>query len=147
MIRAYSNTDKPRIIELLKQNTPDYFDVSETSDLITYLDHAVEDYFVYESDSEIIGAGGLNYFPSEKSARMSWDIIAPKYHGQGIGKQLVQYRLKHLSTKTNIEHIMVRTTQMAYRFYEKMGFELERIEKDFWAAGFDLYQMKMNNKT
>jgi ribosomal protein S18 acetylase RimI-like enzyme len=40
--------------------------------------------------------------------------------------------------------IIVRTSQLAYKFYQKVGFELEKTEKDFWAKGFDLYQMKMN---
>jgi ribosomal protein S18 acetylase RimI-like enzyme len=37
---------------------------------------------------------------------------------------------------------MVRTSQHAWRFFEKMGFELQKTEKNFWAPGFDLYQMK-----
>ena len=39
----------------------------------------------------------------------------------------------------------LRTTQLAFQFYEKMGFELDKTKKDFWAKGFDLYQMKMKN--
>jgi hypothetical protein len=38
----------------------------------------------------------------------------------------------------------VRTTQLTDQFYAKMGFQLERTEKDFWAKGLDLYQMRMN---
>jgi hypothetical protein len=46
MIRKYSNTDKPAVIVLLKQNTPKYFDFSEEKDFENYLDNEVEDYFV-----------------------------------------------------------------------------------------------------
>jgi hypothetical protein len=42
---------------------------------------------------------------------------------------------------------MVRTSQVAYQFYQKAGFDLEKIEKDFWAKGFDLYQMKFKNSS
>jgi ribosomal protein S18 acetylase RimI-like enzyme len=41
----------------------------------------------------------------------------------------------------NITTIMVRTSQLAYKFYEKNGFILKEIEKDYWAKGFDLYSM------
>ncbi|MHA7057839.1 hypothetical protein ACWGOQ_0011500 [Aquimarina sp. M1] len=34
---------------------------------------------------------------------------------------------------------VVRTSQFASKFYEKMGFALVKIEKDFWVDGFDLY--------
>ena len=37
------------------------------------------------------------------------------------------------------------TSQHAYQFYEKMGFELEKIEKEYWAKNFDLYIMQTRN--
>ena len=147
MIREYSNNDKSKTIELLRQNTPEYFASSEEVDYEKYLENEIEDYFVYEENSTIIGAGGINYLWDEKIARISWDIIDSKNQGKGIGKKLIQHRINHLNKKPNIELIIVRTTQLVYRFYEKMGFELEKIEKDFWAKGFDLYHMKMDNKT
>jgi len=42
--------------------------------------------------------------------------------------------------------VMVRTTQLMYRFCQKSGFELIKTEKDFWAEGFDLYQMELKIK-
>ena len=146
MIRKYSNSDKPKIIELLRKNTPEYFDSSEEKDFENYLDNELEDYFVYEMNSEIIGAGGINYFTEQKLARISWDMIEPNLQGNGIGKKLTQYRINHINKNPKIELIVVRTTQLVYKFYEKMGFKLEKVEKDFWAKNFDLYQMQMRNK-
>ena len=147
MIRAYSNMDKTGVIDLLKKNTPAYFDFSEETDLKNYLENEIEDYFVCEKNNKIIGAGGINYFQKERLARISWDIVDPDYQGKGIGQKLVQHRIKHISKKQHIEFIVVRTTQLVYPFYQKMGFELEKIEKDFWAKNYDLYQMTMHNKT
>jgi ribosomal-protein-alanine N-acetyltransferase len=96
MIRVYSIKDQLNVIQLLRQNIPEYFDPSEERDFIKYLDTELEDYFVYEINSEIMGAGGINYFLEEKMARISWDLIAPKSHGRGIGKKLTQYRINHL---------------------------------------------------
>ncbi|MDO6759721.1 GNAT family N-acetyltransferase [Tamlana sp. 2_MG-2023] len=146
MIRKYINKDRHQVIELLRQNTPKYFASSEETDFENYLKNEVEDYFVYEQHSQIIGAGGINYFPTKKTARISWDMIHPNYHGKGIGKALTLYRINHLLENQNIEFIVVRTTQLAFQFYEKLGFKLIRIEKDFWAENFDLYEMKMPNK-
>jgi ribosomal-protein-alanine N-acetyltransferase len=146
MIRRYSYKDKSRVIELLRLNTPEYFDPSEQKDFENYLDKELEDYFVYEENNIIIGAGGINYFPEEKFARISWDMIDPKSHGKGIGKKITQFRIHHLSGNPKVELIIVRTTQLAYLFYEKMGFELEKIQENFWSDNFDLYQMKLKNK-
>lgn len=146
MIRPYIPEDKSKIKDLLKQNTPKYFDPSEEREFEEYLEKEIEDYFVFEQNNQIIGAGGINYFPQEKIARISWDMLDPKLQGEGIGRKLTQHRIDHLKKNTQIELIIVRTSQLAFKFYEKMGFELEKIEKDFWSKGFDLYQMKKSNK-
>lgn len=144
MIREYSTSDKPKVIKLLQLNTPEYFDPSEDVELIDYLDNNREDYFVVLRKSKIVGAGGINYFPDKNTARISWDMIHPEYQGKGVGKELIQYRIALIKASSKkIELIIVRTSQLTYKFYEKMGFVLEKIEKDFWAKDFDLYQMIM----
>ena len=148
MIKKYSTSYKQDIIKLLRLNTPKYFAPEEEKELAAYLDHEIEDYFVVIDNSKIIGAGGINYFPDEKTARISWDIIHPQYQGQKIGQKLTRYRIDYIQNNSDTEVILVRTSQLAYKFYEKIGFELEKIEKDYWAKGFDLYQMiiKINNQ-
>lgn len=143
MIRSYQSVDKPQLLALLNLNIPRYFAHSEVADFSDYLDNNVEAYFVIEEAKHIVGCGGINYFPREATARISWDIIHPDYHGQGMGRALTLHRINEIKKNPAIKTILVRTTQLTYHFYEKMGFELERIEKEFWAKGFDLYQMRM----
>ena len=146
MIRAYSESDKPEVIKLLQLNTPEYFDPSEEIDFIDYLDNEIEDYFVVLRKSKIVGAGGINYFPDEYTSRISWDMIHPEYQGKGVGKELTQYRINLIKASSkNIKLIVVRTSQLTFKFYQKMGFRLDKIEKDFWAKDFDLYQMIIRN--
>ena len=70
-IRPYIQNDKVAVIELLRSNTPRFFDPTEEKYLIEYLNKEVEDYFIVEENHEIIGAGGVNYFLQEKIARIS----------------------------------------------------------------------------
>lgn len=140
-IRPYNDSDKSAVLNLLSLNSPVFFAPSEKIDLEQYLEHEVEDYFVVEENGNILGCGGINYFPSEKIARISWDIIAPEFQGKGIGKELVKHRLHLLRENPDINVIVVRTSQYTFRFYEKMGFEIKQVVKDFWAEGFDLYEM------
>ena len=143
MIRPYTSKDKQELLALLKLNIPKYFAAAEESDFREYLEQHVEDYYVYETDGQILASGGINYFPDAGQARISWDIVHPDFQGRGIGKKLTQHRIDRIKSNPTINLIMVRTTQLVYPFYEKMGFVLEKIEKDFWAEGFDLYQMIM----
>ena len=121
-------------------NIPEYFHPSEEADFVHYLKHEVEDYFVYKHDEDIVGCGGLNYRRPDEGI-ISWDIIHPEYHGRGIGRELVEHRLKFLKSKKEIDKVSVRTSQHAYKFYEKFGFKLNHIQPDGWAPGFDIYEM------
>jgi [ribosomal protein S18]-alanine N-acetyltransferase len=146
MIRSYTSKDKKELIGLLRLNTPQYFDEAEESDFILYLDNHAENYFVVEDQGKVIGSGGINYFVDARLARISWDIIHPDFQGKGVGKELTLYRISQIRKDPSINLICVRTTQLVYKFYQKLGFTLERIEKDFWAQGFDLYQMTLRIK-
>lgn len=146
MIRPYQSADKAEVIKLLRLNTPQYFDPTEEKDYEHYLENELESYFVAEMDDRLIGAGGINYFREEKTARISWDLIHPDYQGRGIGLRLLKHRIEVISQEPDIERIMVRTTQLVFPFYEKAGFLLEKTVKDFWAPGFDLYQLVMPAK-
>lgn len=144
-IRPYNSNDKATVIELLELNTPEYFDVAEKEDFIRYLETEIEDYFIVESEDNLIGAGGINYLFEEGKARISWDFVHPKMQGRGVGRLLMKHRIHHLSSKGEIKWIEVRTSQLAYPFYEKMGFHLVEVDKDYWARGFDLYKMDRPN--
>lgn len=147
MIRPYTVKDQPRLIEILRLNTPKYFDKSEEKDLIEYLNNDSKNYFVVEKFGLIIGAGGFNLgFDEGKTARISWDFIDPNYQGQSIGSELTNYRIEQIKNDPKIELIVVRTTQLTHKFYEKMGFSLTEIVPDYWAVGFDLYHMEIRTK-
>ena len=149
MIRRYNDGDIMQLVELLRLNTPKFFDPNEEKDFVNYLEKHSENYFVIEDNSAIIGGGGFNYgFENGKTARISWDIMHPDMQRKGIGRKLTDFRIEQIKKNTSINKIVVRTTQLTYQFYEKIGFHLEGIKKDYWAKGFDLYQMKIElNKT
>ena len=63
-----------------------------------------------------------------------------------MGTKLLKYRIDKLNSIDEIQKITVRTSQVAYLFYEKQGFELFEIIKDYWAPGFDMYNMEYKQK-
>ena len=74
LIRPYRQTDQQSVLNLFQSNTPEYFDFSEKVELLDYLNHKLEDYFVVEQNGVVIGSGGINYFYEEKKARLSWEF-------------------------------------------------------------------------
>lgn len=145
MIRPYQPEDKNLLLDLLRLNTPKYFASSEAADFIEYLDVHMEYYFVYELAGQMVAGGGYNLLHTEKTARISWDLVHPDFQGQGIGKALTNFRIEAIRQEFGIEKIEVRTSQLAFSFYEKLGFKLLHTKADYWAPGFDLYHMELGS--
>lgn len=141
MIRNYQAEDLPAMLELIRLNTPTYFDTSEEKLLADYLQERTNNYFVIEVDGNIIGGGGID-FEKDRSASISWCMIHPDFHGQGWGTKLTQYRIARIK-ETDAPKINVRTSQHTWKFYEKIGFSLFHTQKDYWGKGLDLYDMEV----
>ncbi|MFK7809488.1 MAG: GNAT family N-acetyltransferase [Saprospiraceae bacterium] len=144
MICPYLPDDLTKVLQLLRSNTPKYFASEEEADLIDYLATDADNYFVIKKEGNLLGCGGFNWFDNKGIARISWDIIHPDHQGEGLGKTLVEFRIGKIKATAPTCKIIVRTSQHAFKFYEKNGFSLQKIEKDYWADGFDLYLMELN---
>jgi ribosomal-protein-alanine N-acetyltransferase len=142
VIKKYEAVHRAGVLELLRLNTPKYFSPDERQDLIDYLDNHLEYYYVVESENQVMGCGGLNLSDEPEVIRISWDIIHPESQGRGLGKELTRFRMERIQEIPGIKMVSVRTSQLAYKFYEKLGFELKEVVKDFWAEGYDMYRME-----
>jgi ribosomal-protein-alanine N-acetyltransferase len=143
LIRKYTSTDRESVLDLLRVNTPDYFSPTEEEDLIYYLDNHLENYFVIEVENKLLGCGGFNLSDTTEMIRLSWDIIHPHSQGKGLGSALTKFRIQQIKEIKGVKIISVRTSQLVYKFYEKLGFELKETIKDYWAEGFDMYRMEL----
>jgi ribosomal-protein-alanine N-acetyltransferase len=143
-IREYESADKAQVLLLLRLNTPAFFAAREEEEFERYLEKEKEDYFVLESGGQIVACGGVNLLGLGEYARISWDMVHPQFQKKGLGFQLLKFRIQYINTRYPLKKIVVRTSQLAYKFYERAGFVVEKKEKDFWAPGFDLVYMVYN---
>ena len=141
IIREYKSGDKREVLALLRLNTPVYFAPEENDNLLHYLDHEIEAYFVIQLGDKVVGSGGINFSKNKNSATISWDLIHPDFQRKALGRMLLIYRLEEIKKIASIQKVSVRTTQLVYQFYEKNGFKLLEISEDYWAKGFHLYNM------
>jgi [ribosomal protein S18]-alanine N-acetyltransferase len=145
MIKPYSEAHREQVLDLLRLNTPKSFAPSEESDLIYYLDNHAQNFYVVETEKTIVACGGFNFSDDGTEGKISWDIIDPNFQGKGIGSKLTRYRIEKLREYPQVKSISVRTSQMAWEFYQKQGFFLTEIQKDYWAPGFHMYKMVLKN--
>ena len=137
-IRPYINSDKAVLLNILKLNTPKYFSPEEEVDLVYYLDNEIEYYYVIEINSQVVGGGGINFTEDKMTGKISWDLISPDFQGKSLGSALLNYRIERLKEFKGVQQIIVRTSQLVYKFYEKLGFTLFEIVEDYWAKGLDI---------
>lgn len=140
-IRRFEPENTDAILHLFDANTPAFFAPEERADLIFYLKNEIEHYFVLLVDDSIVACGGYNQGPETFEKRISWDLVHPDHQGKGYGGELLKFRIQHILTDHTVKIISVRTSQFVYKFYEKHHFSLQDVVKDFWAKGYDLYQM------
>ncbi|HEV7383112.1 MAG TPA: GNAT family N-acetyltransferase [Dyadobacter sp.] len=143
-IRKHQESDRAAIIELLRLNTPEYFSPNKEKDLIYYLHEHAGNYFVAEQDGVILGCAGFNISQDGNNGGLSWDFVHPAGQGTGIGSALTLYRLEEIRKIESVKVFSVRTSQMAYRFYEKFGLIVKNIVPDYWDKGYDLYDMEID---
>ncbi|HMT27717.1 MAG TPA: GNAT family N-acetyltransferase [Bacteroidia bacterium] len=146
VIKKYNDSYRSTLVELLRSNTPDFFSPSEESDLNYYLDNHTENFYTISLKNKIVGCGGFNLTEDDSTAKIAWDIVHPTCHGQGLGSELLKFRIQKIKEIEKIKTISVRTSQFAYGFYKKFGFQTREIIKDYWAEGFDLYKMDADIK-
>jgi len=144
MIRKYNQKDRPELIEIFKLNTPKYFDSNEVKDFEEYLDQNADTYLTIEIENRIAGGTGYQITDNYTIGRITWIFFHPDFSGLGLGRQSVEYCLNIFKTNPSIKKLVVTTSQLAYKFFEKFGYKLTYTEKDYWGKGLDLYTMEIN---
>ena len=144
IIRIAQKQDFKFLSKIFSLNVPKYFDKKELNDFKKYFNSKnLESYFIIESQGKVVGGGGYAY-ENMKTARICWLFIDPNYHGFGFGKKLVNYCIKILKNNRKLNVIEVETSNLTYKFYEKLNFKIEYIKKDYWPNNDDLYFMKID---
>ncbi len=146
MIRPYRISDKEQLMEIFRLNTPKYFDPDELKDFEQYLQDYSETYFTVEHEGKIVGGVGCYVKESDKSGRITWIFFHPNSSGYGLGTKAVKHCLNILKQNQQVEKLVVSTSQLAYKFFEKFNYSLIKTEKDYWGKGLDLYLMERDLK-
>ena len=125
VIRTAQKQDFKFLSKIFSLNVPKYFDKKELNDFKKYFNSKnLESYFIIESQGKVVGGGGYAY-ENMKTARICWLFIDPNHHGFGFGKKLVNYCIKILKNNRKLNVIEVETSNLTYKFYEKLNFKIE----------------------
>jgi ribosomal protein S18 acetylase RimI-like enzyme len=144
MIKKYCPENRAELIKIFKLNTPTYFNPKERIDFEKYLDSYGDTYLTIYHENKIAGGTGFQITDNGVVGRITWIFLHPNCTGLGLGKQSVEYCLEILKSTSGVKKLVVTTSQLAFKFFEKFGYQLVYTEKDYWGKGLDLYTMEIN---
>ena len=144
IIRKANGTDLNFLIKIFTLNIPKYFHKTELDDFKKYFNsNNIETYFIIESEGKILGAAGYAY-ENKQTANICWVFVDPAFHSNGLGTKLVNHCIDILKKDNQLNVIQLETSNITYKFYEKMNFKLQYIKKEYWPNNDDLYFMNMD---
>ncbi len=143
IIRPYEPADAAILVRLFRKNVPTAFGENEIAEYADFLPNNTDPYFVAEYNGQVVGACGYYLIQDGQTARICWILTDPDAKGLGIGRALLQHNLDLIRQHPAVQLIECSTSQVAYQFFEKFGFQLQYTKPDVWAPGLDLYFMSM----
>ena len=137
MIRKASVWDIPRINELGSLLNDNFSSVNHLNDM---LEDGLSVILVYEKDDKIIG------FISATDLGETCDILSlvvdPEYRNKMVASNLIDYLISELSENLKLITLEVASKNIpAINLYEKFGFEVVNVRKNYYFDGDDAYLM------
>tara|TARA_B100002052_G_scaffold298739_1_gene333269 strand:- start:4124 stop:4576 length:453 start_codon:yes stop_codon:yes gene_type:complete len=141
-IEKYHSSYFEDCISVFKTNTPTFFDYSEEKLFSSYLLKKDIKYYVLLNEmSQIVGSGGYAYNDKIKTVDLTWGMVDKRYHKNGFGYRLTEYRLQKITNKHPKSDVLLNTSQHTFKFYEKFGFQVTKITEDGYRKGLHKYDM------
>ena len=143
----YSAEHKNTCKHIFLSNCPKYFANFELDEFTDWLDKEDrEPYYLYTLNNQVLACSGIYVSHEDKEAGMAWGIVLNERHGSGIGTEMTKLRILEIQNNYPTYAIRLKTTQHTFQFYEKMGFEVSKIDKDGYEIGMDRYWMEYGKK-
>jgi len=151
MIRKLKKTDRSRLRKILADTN--HFNKDEMKVAMELIDvylnnRKQKDYIihVYETDDKHKTAGYICYGKrplTDSTYDLYWIAVDPNIHGKGIGSLLVKFMEDDLR-KLRGNLVLIETSGKEHyagerKFYEKNGYDVQTIIKDFYRKDDDLY--------
>ena len=130
-------------MDIFRSNLPIFFDPSEEVEFSQFLREGAQDFYVLSEQSSVRACGGYFVDAEENRAGLAWGMVHRDFHKTGLGKKLLAFRLRKIQADFPGIPVLLNTSQHTYKFFERSGFEVEKVTPDGYGAGLDRYDMKL----
>jgi GNAT superfamily N-acetyltransferase len=136
---SYQPEHRSRCLSIFDSNVPDYFDETERPEFAAFLAAPDGPYLVLQVDDQIVACGGVAQ--AEDRAHLCWGMVHKDWHGKGLGRALLEERVKLAASLPGVAAIVCATSQHTEAFYFKKGFTRKSIVPHGWAPGLHRIEM------
>ncbi len=126
---------------IFETNTPEFFAKKERLLFKNYLIKNKINYYLLFEKNILISSGGFGLNTQTKSVDLTWGMTHLKFQKRGFGTKLLNFRIRKITEKFPNKNITLNTSQKTFKFYEKFGFKLQKISKNYYWDGLDRYDM------
>ena len=145
-IRPYSVQDRPACLDILRENTPEFFVREDLAELDTFLSNRPGPDFVVEEACDIIACGV--WAPEAKGvAVLTWGMVRRGLHRRGIGRALLRFRLEAIRADATVAQVHLRTVQLVQGFFVREGFTVVEVVPNGFGLGLDRVTMALRLHT
>ena len=143
-LSPYDDRHRKDCFALFDSNVPKFFGASERDEFAHFLEKFPASYLLGREHGTVVAAGGYAPHRTEPGSWiLCWGMVDARRHRQGLGRILLEARLRLLSAMPQINAIYLNTSQHSAGFFERSGFTITRTILDGHAPGIDLYEMKL----
>jgi RimJ/RimL family protein N-acetyltransferase len=155
-LRPWRPADRAACLALLDANSPRFFGPSDRADYLRFLANPDRPYWVMigsdpsaadagagTGTGTVVGCGGAAVAPVERVGFLTYGMVDPTRHGQGLGTLLTRFRLRWLAAQPGIDRVLIDTSNETEGFYARFGFRTLRVIRDAYAPGLHQHDMEL----
>ncbi|MEJ2503705.1 MAG: GNAT family N-acetyltransferase [Gemmatimonadota bacterium] len=122
---------------------PQDFRAGERGEIEDFLRDLPGPYWVLEDEAgRIVGCGGYAVEADGRTATLCWGMVVRARQGEGLGRALLEHRIRAARADPAIDRIALHTSHRARGFFERLGFRATRVTPDGIAPGLDAVDME-----
>ena len=120
--RNYQSKDREAVLAIYDSNAPERFPVGHRPHFEEFLNDCDNKYFIAESPEHGVIASGGAYATGERTHTLCYGMVAPQFHGNGIGSALTLARLIFGTRGAGPHFSFIYALNESLSFYNRFGF-------------------------
>ncbi len=143
-VRGMRPGDRRDCLRIFDSNVPDAFRPEERPDFERFLEDPPGPVWVVEGEGEeVVACGGVAVEPDDPGlASLCWGMVRRDLHGTGLGRLLLEARIRALEADDSIHALRLETIPDTVGFFRHLGFEVVREEPDGYGPGLPRVELR-----